>query len=172
MLCRNCQGISLPELIPLEFIQDEEIEQCQLINVDTAYQHQPCFQSLSFSAMKGCLLCVLIVTTLAEKQRYNNDDMIYRSSRGEEESALVDQLSTDYSAPIYLYRVDGGERQEDAGIFEIAVVPTFNYNPLIASASVTQPDAFFWRALEVWPGNGKSIALDSDLEISSDACLR
>lgn len=88
--------------------------------------------------------------------------MIYRSSKGEEEYTLVDQLSTDFSAPIYLYKVSGSERQEDAGIFEIAVVPTFRYNPLIAAASDTQPDAFFWRALEVWSGNGKSLALHVD----------
>lgn len=85
--------------------------------------------------------------------------MIYRSSRGEEESALVDQLGTDFSAPIYLYKVDGSECQENAGIFEIAVVPTFRYNPLISGITDPQPDAFFWRALEVWSGKGKLLAL-------------
>lgn len=156
MLCSKCQRISLPELISLEFIEDEEIETCQLVNIDTAYQHQSSFKALLLSATAGCPLCVLIASTLTEKQWLNNVYVLYRSSRGEEESALIDQLSTDFSGPIYLYKVDGSERQEDAGIFEIAIVPTLNYNPFTGQTSNSQPDAFFWRALEVWSDDGKS----------------
>lgn len=172
MLCLKCRRIPFIELIPLDFTEDEDIKKCRLMNVGTAYRHQACFKALSLSAAASCPLCVLIATTIAEKQRFNNNDVIYRSSRGEAESALIDQLSTDFSAPIYLYKVGKSERQEAAGIFEIAVVPTFEYNSSIGPLSDTQPDAFFWRALEVWSDNGKSSALHTCLKISSDTCLR
>ena len=165
MLCLKCRGISFIELIALEFTEDEEVEKCQLMNVGTAYRHQLSFKALLLSAAAGCTLCVLIARTLAEKERLNSNDMIYRSSRAESESALIDQLSTDVSAPIYLYKVEGSERQETAGIFEIAVVATFELNSATASASDSQPDAFFWRALEVWLDDGKSSALHTGLKI-------
>lgn len=165
MLCLKCRGISFIELVSLEFTEDEKVEKCQLMNIGTAYRHQLSFKTLLLSAAAGCPLCDLIATTLAEKQRFNNNDMIYRSSRAESESALIDQLSTDFSASIYLYKVESTERQETAGIFEIAIVATFEYNIAIASASDTQPDAFFWRALEVWLDDGKSSALHTGLKI-------
>ena len=46
-------------------------------------------------------------------------------------------------------------RQEDAGIVEIAVVPTFNSESALSSTSSARPDAFFWRALEIWLENGE-----------------
>lgn len=165
MLCLKCRRISFSELVPLGFTEEEEVEKCRLMNIGTAYQHQSCFRALSLSAAAGCLLCVLIAATVAEKQKFNNNDMIYRSSRAEEESALIDQLSTGFSAPIYLYKVEGSERQETAGIFEIAIIPTFEYSRSIVSAPDTQPDAFFWRALEVWSDDGKLSALHTGLKI-------
>ena len=89
----------------------------KLMNLGTVHQHQPCFKALSLSAAAGCPLRVLIATTVAENQLCNNNDMIYRSSRREEKSAVIDQLSTDFSAAIYLYKSKGSERHETAGIF-------------------------------------------------------
>ena len=46
-------------------------------------------------------------------------------------------------------------RQDDAGILEIAIVPTFNSESALSSTSYVSPDAFFWRALEIWPETGE-----------------
>ena len=46
-------------------------------------------------------------------------------------------------------------RQDDAGILEIAIVPTFNSESALSSTSFASPDAFSWRALEIWPETGE-----------------
>lgn len=158
MLCVNCQNIRLKELVPLETTHDEEIKKCQLMNLKNAHQHQSNFRSLLISAQNECTLCMLMSKVLTEKQRCNNYDMVYRSIKGEQEIALVDQLNTEYSGPLYLYAVDGTGRQEDAGIFEIAVVPTFNYGLTDKPTLDPEPDAFYWRGFEVWPQAGKCMA--------------
>lgn len=161
MLCVFCQGIRLAEIPPFVTNDDDETEKCQLTNLVQAYKHQPNFKSLSLSASRGCQLCVLISEVLLQRQESsgqisNNDDIIYRSVRNEPESALLIQLETDFSAQIYIYRIDGTERQEDAGIFELAIVPTFIYRSPELLVHDGEPDAFFWRALEVWPQTEKS----------------
>lgn len=73
---------------------------------------------------------------MEEDQTWNDDDKIYGSSRGDSERDLVLQLRTGRSAEVYIYRVEGsGRQEEDAGIFEIAVVPTFTYPEKLPAAS-------------------------------------
>lgn len=169
MLCECCRGIRLDDLCQFDTVEDDKVEKCQLTGLTEAYKHQPSFFFLNLSGRKGCELCFLISQVLVQKhddssgQILNNDDIIYRSINNEPESDLLLQLETDNSSQIYLYRIDGSERQEDPGIFEIAVVPTFVYASSRPSESDEQydgkPDAFFWRALEVWPQNDKSAGL-------------
>lgn len=116
MLCSICQGIRLTELVPIETSGEGEIETCQLTNTKEAYFLHPSFEALKRPGTQNeCELCALIAQVLEEDQTWNDDDKIYGSSR---------------SAEIYIYRVEGSGRQEDAGIFEIAVVPTFTYEEL------------------------------------------
>lgn len=154
MLCKLCQDIRLAELVAFETDFDDKIEQCQFTNAEKAYRHQSDFKALCVSGQSQCDLCLLLSQILEEEQTWNDDDEIYGSIRGESASDLVRKLRTDCSAQIYICRVDGTERQDDAGIFEIAVIPTFIYDSSEARKSPTSRDAFFWRALEVWPQNG------------------
>lgn len=156
MLCSTCQGIRLTELVPFDTSGEDEIETCQVTNTKEGHLLHPSFEALERSGTQNeCELCSLIVQVLEEDQTWNDDDKIYGSSRGDSERDLVLQLRTGYSAEIYLYRVEGSERQEDAGIFEIAVVPTFSYQELpAASRPGNGHHAFYWRALEVWAQSG------------------
>lgn len=154
MLCKLCQGIQLVQLVAFETDYDDEAGHHQLLNARQAYQHQPNFEALCNSGQNQCDLCLLISEVLEEDQNWNADDKIYGSMNGESESDLVLKLRTDCSTQIYICRVDGTERQDDAGIFEIAVIPTFTYKFTNTSAPCTYPDAFFWRALEIWTHSG------------------
>lgn len=154
MLCTLCQGIQLTELVAFETDDDDEAGHHQLLNAGKAYQHQPNFDALCISGQNQCELCLLMSEVLEEDQSWNDDDKIYGCMNGESESDLILNLRTDYSAQIYVFRLDGTERQEDAGIFEIAIVPTFIHNLSNSLAPRTSPDAFFWRALEVWTQSG------------------
>lgn len=155
MLCTLCQGIRLAQLVAFEADNDDEAGQSQLLNAEEAYQHQPNFEALCISGKNQCDLCSLISEVLEEDQTWNNEDKIYGSVDGESESDLILKLRTDCSAQIYIYRVDGTERQEDAGIFEIAIIPTFICTFSNSLQPRTSPDAFFWRALEVWSQSGQ-----------------
>lgn len=158
MLCSICQGIRLTELVPFETSGEDEIETCQLTNTKEAYLLHPSFDALKRSGTQHeCELCALIAQVLEEDQTWNDDDKIYGSSRGDSERDLVLQLRTGRSAEIYIYRVEGSGRQEDAGIFEIAVVPTFTYPEKLPAASGPGNDhqhAFYLRVLEVWAQSG------------------
>lgn len=174
MLCIYCQGICLAKIPLFVTVDDDEIEKCQLTNLIEAYKHHPNFKSLRLSGSRGCQLCVIISQVLLQSQESNgqiltNDDIIYRSIRKEPESALLLQLETDYSAQIYIYFIDETERQEDAGIFEIAIVPTFTYRSSKLLVHDEEPDAFFWRALEVWPQTDESQLL---MRRHKDACMK
>lgn len=157
MLCSICQGIRLSELVPFETSGEDEIETCELTNSEEAYPFHFCFEALRRSGRQDdCELCVLIAQVLEEDQTWNDDDKIYGSSRGDSERDLVLQLRTSHSAQIYIYRVEGSERQEDAGIFEIAIVPTFTYQELPGSLGLGKDQhAFYWRVLEVWAQSGE-----------------
>lgn len=157
MLCSICQGIRLTELVSFETSGEDEIETCELRNTEEAYPFHSCFEALRRSGSQNeCELCALIAQILEEDQTWNDDDKIYGSSRGDSERDLVLQLRTSCSAQIYIYRVEGSERQEDAGIFEIAVVPTFTYQELPGSSGPSNDQhAFYWRILEVWAQSGK-----------------
>lgn len=152
MLCTLCQGIQLDRLVAFETDYNDEAGQHQLLNARKAYQHQPNFEALYVSGQNQCDLCLLISEVLEKDQNWNDDDKIYGSVHGESESDLILKLRTYCSTQIYIYRVDGTERQEDAGIFEIAIIPTFNFSDSLVPR--TSPDAFFWRALEVWTQSG------------------
>lgn len=158
MLCTLCQRIQLDQLVAFETDNDDEAGQAQLLNAEEAYQHQPNYEALRISGKNQCDLCSLISEVLEEDQTWNDDDKIYGSVNGESESDLILKLRTGCSTQIYIFRVDGTERQEDAGIFEIAIVPTFicNFsNSSNSSLPRPSPDAFFWRALEVWTQSGQ-----------------
>lgn len=155
MICTLCQGIQLTQLVAFETDYDDEAGHDQLLNIERAYKHQPNFEALCISARNQCDLCSLVLEALEEDQNWNDDDKIYGSVNGESESDLVLKLRTECSAQIYICRVDGTERQEDAGIFEIAIIPTFTYETSNSLVSRTSPDAFFWRALEVWTQSGQ-----------------
>ncbi|MCJ1266197.1 hypothetical protein MMC22_006080 [Lobaria immixta] len=157
MLCTLCQGIQLAQLVAFETDNDDEAGHHQLQNAGKAYPHQPNFEALCISGQNQCELCLLMSEVIEEDQTWNDDDKIYGCMNGESESDLILNLRTDYSAQIYIFRLDGTERQEDAGIFEIAIVPTFIYNLSNSSAPRTNPDAFFWRALEVWTQSGERL---------------
>lgn len=176
MLCSICQGIRLTELVPFETSGEDEIETCQLTNTKEAYLLHPSFDALKRSSTQNdCELCALIAQVLEEDQTWNDDDKIYGSSRGDSERDLVLQLRTGSSAEIYIYRVEGSGRQEDAGIFEIAVVPTFIYQDIPASL---RPDnnqhAFYLRVLEVWAQSGgcPCLAMPNYWEKLKDSCDR
>ena len=160
MLCNLCQGIRLAELVAFATDFEDEIERCQFTNAEKPYRHQPSFKALCISGQNGCDLC-LLVSQILEEQTSNNDDEIYGSSQGESASELVCKLRTDCSARIYICRVSGTDRQDDAGIFEIAVLPTFLYDSSESRTSLASQDAFFWRALEVWTLDGKRFIGDS-----------
>ncbi|MCJ1465672.1 hypothetical protein MMC07_004291 [Pseudocyphellaria aurata] len=117
MLCTFCQRIELAHLVAFEVDFDEEpaAGQYQLLNAEKAYQHQPNFKALCVSGKNQCDLCLLISEVLEGDQNWNDDDKIYGSVNGESESDLVLKLRTDCSNQIYIYCVDGTERQEDAG---------------------------------------------------------
>lgn len=155
MLCTLCQGLRLTELVALEIECDEESETCRLMNTARAYHHQPSFEALCLSSGNGCILCQLMSQVLEKDQDWSDDDKLYGSKNGESDDDLVLQLRTACSTQIYVYSVDGSDRQDDAGIFEIAVVSTFSSQRKTSSSSPANPDAFFWRALEVWPENGE-----------------
>lgn len=155
MICTLCQGIELAQLVAFETDFDEEAAagQYQLLNTEKAYKHQPDFKALCISAQNQCGLCSLISEVLEEDQNWNDDDKIFGSVNGESESDMILKLRTDCSAQIYIYCVNGTERQDDAGIFEIAIIPTFKYG-LSNSLSHTSSVSFFWRSLEVWAQSG------------------
>ena len=155
MLCTYCVGIRLTDLVSFETECDGEVATCLLLNTHKAYHHQTNFEALLRSGEDGCPLCLLMSQILEEDQNWNADDRLYGSIQGEAEHDLVLKLRSEFTDQIYVYRVDGTERQEDAGIFEIAVVSTFSYDQANASKPRASPDAFFWRALEVWPETGK-----------------
>ncbi len=171
MLCSLCQGICLAELAAFETRDDDEIEKCELINTEKAYRHHSCFEDLWTTGQNGCELCLLISQVLEEEQSWNNDDKIYGSMEGDSEKELVLKLQTASSTQIYMYSVQGSERQEDAGIFEVAVVPTFSYQLPASSLPRTGPHAFYWRGLEVWAKTGKSCQAVA-LEKLKDSCYR
>lgn len=176
MLCSICQGICLTKLVPFETSGEDEIETCQLTNTKEAHLLSPSFEALKRSGTQNeCELCTLIAQVLEEDQTWNDDDKIYGSSRGDSERDLVLQLRTGCSAEIYIYRVEGSERQEDAGIFEIAVVPTFNYQELpAASGPGNDQQAFYWRVLELWAQSGgcPCLAMPNYWEKLKDSCDR
>lgn len=176
MLCSICQAIRLTELAPFETSGEDEIETCQLTNTKEAYLLHHSFEALKRSGTQNeCDLCVLIAQVLEEDQTWNDDDKIYGSIRGDSERDLVLQLRTDCSAEIYVYRVEGSERQEDAGIFEIAVVPTFTYQELLAASGPGNAQhAFYWRVLEVWAQSGgcPCLAMPNYREKLKDSCDR
>lgn len=156
MLCSICQGIRLTELVSFETSGEDEIETCELTKTEEAYPFHPCFEALRRSGQSACELCALIAQVLEEDQTWNDDDKIYGSSRGDSERDLVLQLRTSHSAQIYIYFVEGSERQDDAGIFEIAVVPTFTYQELPESSGPGKGQhAFYWRVFEVWAQSGE-----------------
>ena len=154
MLCTFCAGIRLTDLVAFEIERYDE-ETCQLLNTENAYHHQPNFEDLCKSSVDGCQLCLLISQVLEADESWNADEKLYGSVQGENEHDLLRRLRSKSSSRIYIYRIDETERQDDAGIFEIAVVPTFKYDLIESSRSSASPHAFFWRALEVWPTTGK-----------------
>lgn len=156
MFCTLCQGIPLTQLVAFEtdYDDDDEAGHHQLLNTEKAYRHHSNFEALCISRQTQCDLCLLISEVLEEDQNWNDDDRIYGSVNGESESDLVLKLRTDCSTQIYICRVDGTERQEDAGIFEIAIIPTFTSKFSNSPIPGMSHDAFFWRALEVWTQSG------------------
>ena len=151
MLCASCDGIRSEDLVSLETENEDEIRTCKLLNANKAFQHSPDFQTLCMSAQSGCNLCLLMSQMLEDDHNWNDEINIYGSSEGETISELILKLKSEQSASIYIYKLDGTDRQEDAGIFEIAIAATFS------PSSNSKPDyeAFFWRALEIWPEAGQ-----------------
>ena len=67
------------------------------------------------------------------------------------------------SKTLLLYSVKGTEKDEEAGIWEMGIVATFNYREesagtAVPEAGIRRVDAFFWRALEVWREDGTSMS--------------
>lgn len=154
MLCILCQGIRLDKLVAFETEYDDKTERCKLVKYERAYQHHANFTALCTSAHNECSLCLLISQVLEEEQTWNNDDRIYGSAENELESDLIIKLRTNRSAQIYICLLDGTIRQDDAGIFEIVIIPTFANNLPKTPTIPKTLDTFFWRALEVWTHRG------------------
>lgn len=118
------------------------------------------------SGQNQCDLCLLISQVFEEDQTWSDDDEIYGSTQGESVLDLVRKLRIHSSAQIYICYLDATDRQDDAGIFEIAIIPTFIYDSSKPQADVASHDAFFWRGLEVWMQNGNCCVA---IERSSEA---
>ena len=163
MLCSFCRSLNLSALLPLEINYDNEGDICTAsINISDGFPHHTCFRSLLLSSETGCVLCTLIARILREKQTWCDEDRLYGSKIGESEDALVVRLTTASSGRIFWYSVKGTEKDEGAGIWEMGVVATFSYGEESAGiaglgAGTRRADAFFWRALEVWRADGRSL---------------
>ena len=92
---------------------------------------------------------------LEADESWNADEKFYESVQGENEHDLLRRLKSESSSRKYVYQIDETERQDGAGIFEIAVAPIFKYDLIEPSRNGASPHAFFLRALEVWPTTGK-----------------
>ena len=163
MLCPLCHSLNLSNLLPLDINYDEDDVCTANINIFDGFSHHPSFPSLLLSSENGCTLCTLIARVLQEKQTWSNEDRLYGSILGESEDALVARLMTESSGRVYLYRVEGTEKQDGAGIWEMGVVATFDYGERVGGVGggkgkVRKVDAFFWRALEVWGKDGGLIS--------------
>ena len=69
---------------------------------------------------------------------------------------------TESSGALYFFGVEGTEKRDGAGIWEIGVVATFDYGGVSVDAvgggqesGIGRVDAFYWRALEVWGESGR-----------------
>ena len=163
MLCPLCQSLNLSTLLPLEitYENNEEVRTAH-INVSDGFRHHPSFLSLLVSSENGCTLCALVVRVLQEKQKWSSVDSLYGSILGESEDALVASLVTESSGALYLFSVEGTEKWDGAGIWEMGIVATFDCKEgkddgfgVGQGGRVGRVDAFCWRALEVWGENGR-----------------
>lgn len=69
---------------------------------------------------------------------------------------------TESSGALYLFSVEGTEKRDGAEIWEMGIVATFDYGEgnddgVVGGqeGKVGRPDAFCWRALEVWGEDGR-----------------
>ena len=75
---------------------------------------------------------------------------------------MVARLVTESSGALYLFSVEGTEKRDGAEIWEMGIVATFDYGEgnddgVVGGqeGKVGRPDAFCWRALEVWGEDGR-----------------
>ena len=163
MLCLLCQSLNLSTLLPLEITYDDyEDVRTANINLSDGFRHHPSFQSIILSSQNGCVLCALVARVLQKKREWSRVDSLYGSVLGESEDVLVARLVTGSSRALFFFGVEGTEKRDEAGIWEIGVVATFDYGGGSddgigdgQKGKIGRVDAFCWRVLEVWRENGR-----------------